>query len=122
MLLRTLAAIGVGSGCLLAAGPAKQDEPKQKVEVSATQRIDFPAGGAHQTEEFVGVLTMEAWDRPDVEITTIKSTKGEYDAQDRDKETQKLERVNVSAERQGNESGNYNGLSPIQGVSSPFIR
>ena len=50
------------------------------------------------------MLTIEAWDRfPYVEITTIKSTKGEYDAQDRDKETQRLARVKVSAERQGND-------------------
>ena len=46
MTMRRLAAIGLGTGCLLfAADVAKRDEPKQKMQMSNTQRIDFPSGG-----------------------------------------------------------------------------
>jgi len=51
----------------------------------------------------IGVLTVEGWDRPDVEITTIRSTKVIDDAQDLEKATHELERVRVAAERRGDE-------------------
>jgi hypothetical protein len=104
MLTRILVMIGLGSSSLLlAADAAKQDEPKQKVQVSDTQRADFPSGGTLRLTNSIGVLTVEAWDRPDVEITTIKSTKVELDAREREKATQKLEKVHVASERHGNE-------------------
>ncbi len=53
--------------------------------MSKTERMDFPAGGTLRFTNSVGVLTVEAWDRPVVEITTIKSTRGEYDASEREK-------------------------------------
>jgi hypothetical protein len=81
----------------------KKDEPKQKIEVSNTQRIDFPADGTLRLKNSMGVLTVEAWDRPDVEITTVKSTIGEHPVSERDKELRKLDRVHVTAERRGNE-------------------
>jgi hypothetical protein len=109
MTIRILAAIGFGTGCLLlAADPAKQtepkrDAPKQKVQVTKTQRIDFPPGGTLRFTNSVGVLTVEAWDQPDVEIETIKSSKTDLDAHGREKATHKLDRVRVAAERRGNE-------------------
>lgn len=104
MKMRMLAAMGFGTGCLLlAADPPKQDEPKQKVQVSKTERIDFPSGGTLRFKNSVGVLTVEAWDRPDVEMTTIKSTKAEFEALGRDKGVHELDRVKVAAERHGDE-------------------
>jgi hypothetical protein len=104
MTTRILAAIGLGTCCLLsAAGESKQDEPKQNAQVSNTQRIDFPAGGTLRFKNAIGVLTVEAWDRPDVEITTIKSTKAELDARGRERAGSQLEKVHVAAERSGNE-------------------
>jgi len=104
MTMRILAAIGLGTGCLLvAAERPKQDEPKQKVQVSKTERIDFPSGGTLRFKNSVGVLTVTAWNRPDVEMTTIKSTKVELDARGREKATHQLDRVKVAAERHGNE-------------------
>jgi hypothetical protein len=92
-------------GCLLlAADQPKQDEPKQKVQVvSKTESIDFPSTGALRLTNSVGVLTVEAWDQPDVEITTIKSTKNEIDPSDREKAMHELDKVHVAAERHGDE-------------------
>jgi hypothetical protein len=104
MSIRILAAIGLGTGCLLlAAEPAMKDAPKRIVQVSNTQHIDFPAGGTLRLKNSIGVLTVEAWDQPGVEITTIKSTKAEYQAGQREKAMRKLERVHVAAERRGDE-------------------
>jgi hypothetical protein len=41
MTMRILAVIGVGAGCLLLA----TDEPNQYVQISGTERMDFPPGG-----------------------------------------------------------------------------
>jgi hypothetical protein len=103
MLLRVLAAIGIGTACLPAAEQTKAYELKQKVQVSNTQRIEFPSGGTIRLRNAIGVLTVEAWDRSDVEITTIKSTKGEYAAEDHDRELENLGKVHIAAERHGNE-------------------
>ena len=47
----------------------------------------------------MGDLTIEGWDRPDVEITAIKSTKAAYAAQDRERVSRELDKVHVSVER-----------------------
>jgi hypothetical protein len=48
-------------------------------------------------------LTVEAWDRSEVEITTIKSSKFELDASEREKASHELEKVQVASQRQGTE-------------------
>lgn len=83
--------------CLLFA----QDAASQKVLVTHTERADFPAGGLLQFKNSMGELTVEGWDRPDVEITTIRSTKDVYPAGDREKVSAKLDRVKISVEHQG---------------------
>jgi hypothetical protein len=99
MIMRILTLIGFGTACLLLAA----DEPKQKVQVSKTERMDFPSGGTLRLTNSFGVLTVEAWDRPGVEITTIRFTKAAYDAREREKATHELDKVRVAAERRGDE-------------------
>jgi hypothetical protein len=87
MTMRILVVIGFGASCLLLAA----GEPKQYVRVSKMERVDFPSGGVLRLTNAVGILNVEAWDQPYVEITTIKSTKVDHDG------------VRVTAERRGNE-------------------
>ncbi len=99
MMIKILAVIGFGTTCLLLGA----DQPREKVQVSKTERMDFPPGGAIRLTNSIGVLTVEAWGRPDVEITTIKSTKGEYDANEREKATHQVDKVLIATERRGDE-------------------
>jgi hypothetical protein len=94
-----VAVLGFGTAWLLCAA----DEAKQKVQISSTEHLDFPVAGTLRLTNSIGVLTVEAWDRPDMEITTIKSTKIEYDASERDKKTHELDSVHIKAERSGDE-------------------
>jgi hypothetical protein len=87
----------VGIGCLLFA----DDEVKQKVQVTHTQTVVLPSGGRLRFSNSIGELTVEGWDRPDVEITTIQSTTAEYASQDREKASRELDRVKVSVAPQG---------------------
>jgi hypothetical protein len=99
MMIRILTLIGFGTGCLLLGG----DEPKQKVQVSKTEHLDFPTGGTLRLTNSIGTLTVEAWDRPGVEITTIKSSKVAYETRERERATQELDKVHVTTERRGDE-------------------
>jgi hypothetical protein len=87
----------LGVGCLLFA----DDEVRQKVQVSHTETVDFPSGGRLVLRNSIGELTIEGWDRPDVEIATIKSTKTEVATRDRKKAAHELDKVKVSVARQG---------------------
>ena len=71
--IRQLAIIGFAGTACLSAG-----RPRSPAEAAGgnTERIDLPSGGTLRLANSIGVLTvLEALDRPDVEITTIKSTK-----------------------------------------------
>lgn len=63
-------------------------------DVAKTERLDFPSGGTLHLKHSIGELTVEGWDQPAVEITTLKSPK---------KGTSALDRVQVKAERQKDE-------------------
>ncbi len=99
MMMRIFTVAGFGTALLLFAA----DQPKRKVQVSKTERMDFPAGGTIRLTNSIGTLTVEAWERPDVEITTIKSTQDEYDTSQRDKAAHQLDKVSISVERKGEE-------------------
>lgn len=114
-----LAVIGFGTGCLLQAAEAlKPGEYKQSLQVtSKTEHIDFPSGGTLRFVNSVGVLTVEAWDQPGVEITTVKSTKADIDPRDREKATRDLENISVATERHGDElvfTTKYPGHRPFR--------
>ena len=75
----------------------------QKLEVSHTEKADFPSGGTLHVKHSTGDLTIEGWDRPDVEITTIQTTKADYSPQDREKAAHELNQAPLLVERQGQE-------------------
>lgn len=90
---------GVAFGCLSLA--AEQD--RQKVQITTTEHLDFSPGGTLRLQNSMGELTVEGWDRPEVEITVIKSAKDAYDQREQESATRKLERVSVKTERRGDE-------------------
>ena len=94
---KKLAVLSLCAACLLFG----YDEAKQKVQVTKTEKADFPPNGTLRFEHSTGELTIEGWDQPGVEITTTKSSKEEYLPADRDKATKELDRVQVSTKRDG---------------------
>jgi hypothetical protein len=85
--------------CLLLA----DDEPRQKVQVVHTERVDFPAGGLLRLKNSIGEVRVEGWERPDVEIATVKSTQVALAPRDREKASHELDQVRISVQRQGQE-------------------
>ena len=71
------------------------------MQVEHTERADFPPGGMLSLKNSVGEVTVEGWDRPDVEITTIKSI---YASRNRQKASHnELDKVRVSVDRRADE-------------------
>lgn len=96
---RTLALCALFAPCLL---PGVDASP-QIVEVSKTDRMDFPVNGTLRVQNSTGELTIEGWDQSGIEITTTKSRKEARPAADREKVMKDLDRVRISAKRNGEE-------------------
>jgi hypothetical protein len=73
------------------------------VPVTNTEQFDLPAGGVLHLENSVGELTVEGWDRPDVEMITTKFAKSEYSGPASEASSRILDQVKVSSARQGDE-------------------
>jgi hypothetical protein len=69
------------------------------IEVTNTQTLPFQAGGAIYVDRSYGELSLEGWDRPEVEITVTKSPDRLYDAKDQAEASRRAENVHVTAER-----------------------
>jgi hypothetical protein len=89
---------------VLNTGPLQaEDNTESKAQVTKTERVDFPPAGVLRLTNSVGELTIVGWDRPDVEITTIKSTRSAYGSKERENAARNLDRIQVKAERHGDE-------------------
>jgi hypothetical protein len=86
------------SGLLLPADLSSQFLAGQKVQVAHTDHLSLPAGGTLRLQHSFGELNIEGWDRPDVEITTVKTTKEYYRTADSARGRAELERVHVTSE------------------------
>lgn len=94
-----VAAFGLSFGLLAA------EKPEASVSVTQTQHVEFPAGGVLHVQKSVGILTVEGWDRADMEITTTKAPAPEYDSEWRPRPARphELDGVRITAERNGNQ-------------------
>jgi hypothetical protein len=81
---------------------AANDAPDEPVQATHTERMDFPTGGTLRMLKSTGDLTIEGWDRSDMEITTVTSTKS-YHPEDRTAAAKSLDRIRLVTARQGNE-------------------
>jgi hypothetical protein len=86
---------------LAATGLLAQDESK-KMQATNTQRLDFPAGGTLRLPKSIGELTVQGWDQPVLEITTIKWIKITGDKPPKT-DARALDKIRVTAERKGND-------------------
>src|SRR5665213_54285 len=68
--MKTIVIVTLVSGLQLFA----QDGIKQPAQATTTDRVDFAPGGLIRLTTPSSNLFVEAWDRPEVEITTIKSS------------------------------------------------
>ena len=86
------------AGVLGVMAPLRAEEFKQ-VQVASTERTNFAPGGLIRLDNSYGDVTVEGWDRPEVEITVIKSMPFDYAPKRPELAAQHLELVGVAVER-----------------------
>jgi len=79
--------------------PLFGDEAKRPVEALHTERVSFAPGGTIQVLHSFGSLNVEGWDRPEVEVTVVKSRERYYEPKQHDQAARALERVRIVTER-----------------------
>lgn len=80
---------------LTASGEGGIKQPPQK---TATERVNFAPGGTIHIDGSYGNLSVDGWDRPEVEVTVIKSLPYGYKAKRSDQGAADLDRVRIVAE------------------------
>ena len=72
-----------------------QQVPTQ-IQKTYTEKVGFAAGGTIRVDDSYGDLMIEGWDRPEVEVTVIKSMPYDYKSQEA---TQHLDAISVTTKR-----------------------
>jgi len=79
------------------------DRLSQSLSSTQTTRFNVAAAGAIHFENSFGEIDIQGWDRPEVEVTTTRSTEHTYGPRQRAAEQQRLDRVQVSTRQDGND-------------------
>src|SRR5450631_4389398 len=79
--------------------PSLDAEEFKQVKVTNTQRVNFAPGGLIRLNHSYGDMILEGWDRPEVEITVVKSMPFDYQPKHPELAAQHLEAVGIVAER-----------------------
>jgi hypothetical protein len=97
---RRLTTLFLALNALGALLPVFADEMSARpVEVVQTERLSFAPGGVIHVPHSFGSVTVEGWDRPEVEVTVVKSRERYYEPEQREQAARGLERVRIVAER-----------------------
>jgi hypothetical protein len=115
-----LGIFGLGICSLVHAADPTGPATPQKLEVSKTENFDFPSAGTLHLKNSVGELTIESWDRPGLEITTIKSSKVAVEGPERDKAAKLLDSVKIATERKGDEVTVSTEFPKHRKIARPF--
>lgn len=86
-------AVGLFGLSLFAAGPLRQ-----RPQVVTNEHANLAPGGTVRIENSYGDVSVEGWDRPEVDLTVIRSQTGLYGEQESARLTQNLQKVHVKLE------------------------
>jgi hypothetical protein len=92
---------------------------RQQVQAAHTERMSFAPGGIIRVNNSYGDLKVEGWDRPEVEITILKSTTDYYEPMRREDAAHRLERINVTTERRSDRELAISTTLPTRGFFLP---
>src|ERR1700675_5070233 len=74
---------------------------KEKAMLSSPQTLSFEPAGVIQLEQSFGDVEIEGWDRPEVEITTIRASQKTYREEERAEAEKDLDGIAITAIKQG---------------------
>jgi hypothetical protein len=101
-------------GALAAGLPLMANTPaSQPVQTSKTETVKFAPGGTIRLKDSFGSLTVEGWDRPEVEVTVVKSLG--FVSEPEQRSNQRLDGVHVVTDRKSDTELEIATTSPSPG-------
>ena len=88
---------------VLALSLAADDRTKATLSGTQTERFKVTAPGAIRLKNSFGELDIEGWDRPEVEITTVRSTEHVYAEKERGRAQRRLDQVQIMSKQDAND-------------------
>jgi len=79
------------------------DRSKETLSTTHTERFNVSAPGAIRLENSFGEVNVDGWDRPEVEVTVVRSSERLYDAKQRADAQRRLDSVQITAKQNGND-------------------
>lgn len=79
------------------------DVSKERLSDTHTERFNPPTAGAIRIENSFGEVDIDGWERPEVEVTVVRSIEPLFDAKDRAEALRSLESAQIRAKQDGND-------------------
>lgn len=79
------------------------DRSNNPLSATHTDQFNVSPGGAIRLENSFGDVDIVGWDRPEVEVTMIRSTEHLYSAKERPEAQRRLDSVQITAKQDGND-------------------
>jgi hypothetical protein len=95
------------------------DRSKESLSATHTERFSMQAAGAIRLENSFGEVNLDGWDRPEVEVTVVRSI---YDAKTRTEAQRRMDSVQVTSKQDGNDVVISTVYPPRNGFLHPLGR
>jgi hypothetical protein len=79
------------------------DLSKERLSTTHTERFNVAAAGAIRLENSFGEVDIDGWDRPEIEVTVVRSISHLHDTKDRAEAQRSLEGAQIRAKQDGND-------------------
>lgn len=79
------------------------DLSKERLSTTHMERFNVAAAGAIRLENSFGEVDIDGWDRPEVEVTVVRSIEHLYDAKNRAEAQRRLEGAQIRTKQDGND-------------------
>lgn len=98
------------------------DRSNEALSSSHTDRFTLAAAGAIRLENSIGEVDIDGWDRPEVEVTVVRSTGRLYDAKARTERQRRLDSVQITTRQDGNDVVISTAYPPRNGFTHSLSR
>jgi hypothetical protein len=98
------------------------DRSKEALSSTHTERFNVSAAGAIRLENSFGEVDIDGWDRPEIEVTVVRSTERLYDAKMRIERQRRLDSVQITSRQDGNDVVISTAYPPRNGFTHPLSR
>jgi hypothetical protein len=116
--MRKLLSIGI----VLALPLLADDRSKETLSATHTERFNVTPAGSIRLENSFGEVDIEGWDRPEVEVTVVRSSEHLYNEKARAEAQRRLDSVQITAKQNGNDVVIATAYPPRNGFVHPLSR